>query len=90
VNSKFTDIVYDNLIGGSAWERCEKYIEDYNDLSLLFDELYESFITAANTIDSDLAPMAVEMIDEIFDQINIEEIETSAIDKYRILHPKQR
>ncbi|MSS18836.1 hypothetical protein [Pseudoramibacter porci] len=88
--NEFTDIVYDNLIAGKAWERCEKYIEDYNDLSLLFDELYESFITAANTIDSDIAPMAVEMIDEIFDQIDTEEVLTSAIDKYRILHPKQQ
>lgn len=90
MNSNFTDIVYDNLIGGKAWERCEKNIEDYNGLSLLFDELYESFITAANTIDSDIAPMAVDLIDEIFDQIDTEEIESSAIDKYRILHPKQR
>ncbi|WP_295363671.1 hypothetical protein [uncultured Pseudoramibacter sp.] len=90
MDNEFTDIVYDHLIAGRAWERCEKYIEDYNDLSLLFDELYESFITAANTINSDIAPMAVDMIDEIFDQVDDEEIESSAIDKYRILHPKQR
>lgn len=90
MDNEFTDIVYDNLIGGKAWERCEKYIEDYNDLSLLFDEIYEDFITAANTLDNDLAPMAIEMIDEIFDQIDTKEIETSAIDKYRILHPKQQ
>lgn len=90
MDNEFTDIVCDHLIGGKAWERCEKNIEDYNGLSLLFDELYESFITAANTIDSDIAPMAVDLIDEIFDQIDTEEIESSAIDKYRILHPKQR
>lgn len=87
--NEFTDIVYDHLIAGKAWMRCEDAIEGEG-LSLLFDEIYEDFITAANTLDNDLAPMAVEMIDEIFDQIDTDEIETSAIDKYRILHPKQQ
>lgn len=87
--NEFTDIVYDNLIAGKAWMRCEDAIEGAG-MSLLFDEIYEDFITAANTLDNDLAPMAVEMIDEIFDQIDTKEIETSAIDKYRILHPKQQ
>lgn len=102
----FTSIAEDHLLSGRAWERCEKFIDDhidpsspldygeiYNLSSQIFEEIYEDFKTAANTLDDDIAMMASEMIDEIFDsgisQINFDSLLDAITEKYMTLHSEQ-
>lgn len=99
----FTAIAEDHLLGGHAWERCEKFIDDHIDPSLplddgeiynlssqIFEEIYEDFKTAANTLDDDISMMASEMIDEIFDQINFDSLLDAITEKYMTLHSEQK
>ena len=98
----FTSIAEDHLLSGRAWERCEKFIDDhidptsplddgeiYNLSSQIFEEIYEDFKTAANTLDDDISTMASEMIDEIFDQINFDSLLDAITEKYMTLHSEQ-